>query len=202
MKVLLEGVFRLLLLKWRDLSNGSMPIIYKIYNIENILCYVFFLRLGFDFDPTLKLNYFLIFMDVRVYEIPGSKSRPFFSPHSTSMNTNMGIFTSMPYTLISMGQRSEAQCHTNAIYREICSGRDTLSPSSQCICSPFHRYFHITLTLGRLLAADRQLVRSGLPSTPSINRMSEKKKEVSKGPPPEGFHVSDEITGNCIFQRF
>lgn len=39
MKVLLEGVFRLLLLKWRDLSNGSMPI---IYNIENILCYVFF----------------------------------------------------------------------------------------------------------------------------------------------------------------
>lgn len=71
--------------------------------------------LSFDFDPTLKLNYFVIFMDVRVYEIPGSKSTPFFSPHSTSMNTNMGIFTSMPYTLISMGQRSEAQCHTNAI---------------------------------------------------------------------------------------
>lgn len=55
-----------------------------------MLC--FFLRLGFDFDPTLKLNYFVIFMDVRIYEIPGSKSRPFFFPHSTSMHTNGHIY--------------------------------------------------------------------------------------------------------------
>lgn len=52
-----------------------MPI---IYNLENSLYDVIFLTLGFDFDPTVQLNYFVIFMGVRDHEIPGSKSRPFF----------------------------------------------------------------------------------------------------------------------------
>lgn len=130
------------------------------------------------------------------------QSQDLFSSLTAHQCTQTGIFTSMPYTLISMGQRSEVQCHTNAKYREICSGRDTLSPSSQCICSPFHRYFHITLTLGCLLAADRQLVRSGLPSTPSINRMSEKKKRSVKDPLPKGFMYQTKSQETAAFKGF
>lgn len=132
----------------------------------------------------------------------GQSQGHFFFSHSTFMNTDTGIFTSMSCILVSTRWCSEAQCH---IQRDLLwDGTLSLGRSSQWVWSPSHRSFLITLTAG-LLAYCRQTadpVRSGLPSILSIiNRMSEKKRSA-KDCLPRGFMQQMESQEITAFKGF
>lgn len=148
------------------------------------MLYCYFLRLGFDFYPPLKSrNDFVISMGIRVHEIPGSKSRPFFFSKQVNVHKHQYIYIHVPHTQVSRGGCSEFQGYM----QRFAMGETHWAWVEAASKSALHPWDTSSSRwrLGCLLAADKTTDLRVCPSRnlSTISRMSQRKRSAKDSPP-------------------